>query len=235
MASDQIWETVIQQTESELLLAEEKDCTPIESIGASSHISSVVPQFMSSHDIIVFIEILAQSHKCDSQSISYYYEPIISEDGCLSLDELLLVFSVKSLIDGEVINRIIHRMRTIVPQEVQQRARAMLEKEKNGTHILTGPTGITRPVAEASSNFASSNKIQQPPNVKAGSKRRTKKIPVIAQAAAFLPEPPKDAAIAEAAANGVSLDAVVASPKRTSKGRSRTRAVMVAASESKNI
>lgn len=120
MASDQLWESVIRQTEHELL--EVNDVNDLDKIR-----SIAVPKFMNAHDITAFIEVTAQSHRCPVQNISYYYEPIICEDGCVSLDELVLVFSLKSLNNGELIDRPIHRIRIIVPQEVQQRARAMLD------------------------------------------------------------------------------------------------------------
>jgi hypothetical protein len=123
MENDQIWESVIQRTEHELLEPGDLDTS-------SDRVkTSAAPQLMAAIDITSFIEVTAQSHGCNPQNISYYYEPIIGEDGCVSLDELFLVFSLKSLVDGELSDRPIHTIRVTVPQEVQQRARAMLEKD----------------------------------------------------------------------------------------------------------
>ena len=141
MASDQLWESVIRQTEHELL--EVNDVNDPDKIK-----SSAAPKFMNAHDITAFIEVTAQSHGCSAQNISYYYEPIICEDGCVSLDELVLVFSLKSLVNGELIDRPIHRIRIIVPQEVQQRARAMLDVR----HLSQSPNIVAGAASSASSS-----------------------------------------------------------------------------------
>lgn len=116
---EQLWDSLIYKTECELLQADKLE--PIPTLTA--------PQLMNAHDVATFIEVTAQSHKCDPRDISFYYEPIIGDDGRVSLDELFLVFSMKSLIDGAIIDRAIHTIRVIVPQEVQQCARAMLKSQ----------------------------------------------------------------------------------------------------------
>jgi hypothetical protein len=76
-------------------------------------------------DITNFIDLIAQSHSCDPRDITYHYEPIITDDSAVILDELFLVFHMKTLINNIVSDRVIHTIRVTVPQEVQQRARAM--------------------------------------------------------------------------------------------------------------
>lgn len=128
MESDQLWDSVIHRTECELLQSGSPH-DPDVPLSVISGRNGSAPQNMSAHDIAIFIEVTAQSHKCDPQNISYYYDPIIGDDGHVVLDELLLIFTMKSLIGGILDDRIIHTIRVIVPQEVQQRARAMLEHD----------------------------------------------------------------------------------------------------------
>ena len=128
MESDQLWDSVIHQTECELLQSGSPH-EPDVPLSVISGRNGSAPQNMGAHDISIFIDVTAQSHKCDPQNISYYYDPIIGDDGQVVLDELLLIFTMKSLIGGVLDDRIIHTIRVIVPQEVQQRARAMLEHD----------------------------------------------------------------------------------------------------------
>lgn len=124
---DQVWESIINQTECELLQGDKAG----EPTGTILDRHAIAPQLMGAHDIALFIEVTAQSHRCDPKDISYYYEPIIGDDGCVLLDELFLVFNMKSLKDGVLLDRQIHTIRVVVPQEVQQRARAMIEGAKS--------------------------------------------------------------------------------------------------------
>lgn len=132
MEYDQLWESVVRKNERELLQG-----------GASASCKNgFAPNacVMNAQDIAIFIEITAQSHKCDPRDISYYYEPIIGDDGRVILNELQLVFNMKSLVDGVLSDRTIHTIRVAVPMEVQQRARSMLEKEKSDHPALLSTT-----------------------------------------------------------------------------------------------
>ena len=87
-------------------------------------------QDMTMHDITKFIEVLAVMHKCEAKDISYFYNPIFADEGNLLVDELTLMFNLKALTNGEIIDREIHSIRVKVPQEVQQRAQAMIDFEQ---------------------------------------------------------------------------------------------------------
>jgi hypothetical protein len=59
--------------------------------------------------------------------VTYRYEPIIDDDGKMLLNELILVFRLKAFNAGILTDRQVNRIRVAVPQDVQQRARIMLE------------------------------------------------------------------------------------------------------------
>lgn len=190
MESDILWETVINQSECALLESEQPETTH----GEQSHIGD--PQVMNAYDISAFIEVTAQSHKCDAQNITYYFEPIIGDDGHLVLDELVLIFSMKSLIGGELINRPIHRIRVVVPQEVQQRARAMLEKDLNLVSLVRSPEPASLVAKLPSSpekvdvSAQTPTQIQAPISAPAQAKEETKP-PAVRRKKKILPEPPQ--------------------------------------------
>jgi hypothetical protein len=119
--NDQLWESVLHENERALLCDE--NTTP------PSTGWVIAAQIMNAQDIATFIEVTAQSHNCNPSDISYFYEPVVGDDGRILLSELSLVFVMTSLTNGVLIDRQIHTIRVVVPQEVQQRARAMLESQ----------------------------------------------------------------------------------------------------------
>jgi len=133
---DRLWESVIQQTESALLAPDtHAEASATRAAAARKADGSAEPQIMSARDIGVFIEATAQSHGCDPSDIMYYYDPVIGDDGRVVLDELFLVFNMKSLSDGVLLDRAIHTIRVVVPQEVQQRARAMMRAQEADAEV----------------------------------------------------------------------------------------------------
>lgn len=143
---DQVWETIIHQSESELLQSEQTE----EARGPIIDRHATAAQLMSARDIAQFIEVTAQSHGCKPEAISYFYEPITDDDGHILFTELFLVFSMRSLVDGILLDRQIHTIRVIVPQEVQQRARAMLEPlQPSSAQTTSAAVRVARQTAPA--------------------------------------------------------------------------------------
>lgn len=126
MTEKEKWASAIQKAEAELLSDIAEQDRPDTDL-AHTLIEEEVAHTMTASDISSFIEIAAQSQQCKPSDISFYYEPIINDDGNVLLDVLLLIFSIKMPCDGFIQNRPIHTIRVSVPQEVQQRARAMIE------------------------------------------------------------------------------------------------------------
>lgn len=112
------WDDVASEREKELLREEHEEKEKEEERGSA--------RTMEAHEITNFIEVIKQAHGCRENDIVFHYEPIFSEDNVLSFDELALIFSIRSLVGGQLSERVVHSFRVIVPQEVQQRAKSML-------------------------------------------------------------------------------------------------------------
>lgn len=123
------WEQFVQLFESEISNSAQDVAGADQELGAPLRPDEKQgsASAMCARDIAQIIDTFAQSRGCDANNISYYYEPVMDEDGKVVLSELVLVFSLKSLVNDLVADCPIHRLRVVVPQEVQQRARAMLE------------------------------------------------------------------------------------------------------------
>lgn len=122
-----LWERAIRASESELMHASQ---------GARATGPQVVQQpyecveevrAMGPDDIQSFRETIASTHGCPVKNVTYQYDAIVDDDNKMILNELFIVFRVKSFEAGILTDRIVYRNRVAVPQDVQQRARSMIE------------------------------------------------------------------------------------------------------------
>lgn len=138
---DTLWSKYISQTEEELLRTD--DCTKdVDQLSLSD-----TPQIASKDDVASFLDVIAHSHGCESKDISYYCEPIIDDDGNVKITEVWLIFNIKSLVNGEIVNRQVYSMRIATSQEVQQRAQAMLGKTMQVAPEVAAPEIAPAPPA----------------------------------------------------------------------------------------
>ena len=138
---DELWSKYISQSEEDLLSTSGSDAHSVEPMMRLSD----APQIASKQDVAAFLDVIAHSHGCDVKDISYYCEPIIDDDGNVKITEVWLIFNIKSLINGEIVNRQVYSMRIATSQEVQQRAQAMLGKSKE----MEQPVANVEPPASA--------------------------------------------------------------------------------------
>jgi hypothetical protein len=161
---DELWSKYIDRSEEELLNIGDSACD-VEQL----HLSDV-PQIASKQDVTAFLDVIAQSHGCNAKDISYYCEPIIDDDGNVKITEVWLIFNIKSLINGEIINRQVYSMRIATSQEVQQRAYAMQRKSEQ---LITQENSMQP-------EFAPEVQIEEPPTAPTlppPSLSKTKRIP----------------------------------------------------------
>jgi hypothetical protein len=123
-----LWENAIRASESELIRASRGvRASSSASSGAQPYECSDKARMMGPDDIQSFRETIAATHRCPVKNVTYQYDAIVDDDNKMILNELFIVFRVKSFEAGVLTDRIVYRNRVAVPQDVQQRARSMIE------------------------------------------------------------------------------------------------------------
>lgn len=120
-----LWERAIRATESEMMSAEQG--TRVVTASVQSYDGTGEARAMGPEDIQSFRETIAATHKCPVKNVTYQYDAIVDDDNKMILNEMFIVFRVKSFEAGVLTDRVVHRNRVAVPQDVQQRARSMIE------------------------------------------------------------------------------------------------------------